>query len=169
MTLEMRHSSEHEIATSIRSVVRADDWTEFDLEPVLAKFIGIRLRRKEARRAVNAALAELGPRAWSAQCFAVRCKVMPDDIESVLMVLARALAIPASRPITPRLVCKALGITNRERLRWTKDRRLPQSGSVSIRRAQIISVPTYSVRRIQALADDASVIAAWRDADHAMG
>lgn len=55
-----------------------------------------------------------------------------------------------------------LGITSQERLRWTKDGRLKQGGSVTIKRGQLISVPTYSISDVEFLADNPAIIANWR-------
>ncbi len=86
---------------------------------------------------------------------------------------ACALVLPASRPLTPRLVLSALPISAQERLRWTKDGRLLQAGAVTIRRAHSISVATYAVETISELAEDPSIIALWREQDalrlHATG
>lgn len=76
-----------------------------------------------------------------------------------------ALILLASRPLTPRLVLAALPISAQERLRWTKDRRLPRSGTVTIQRGHPVSVTTYAVGTIDRLDRDPSMIAGWRAED----
>src|SRR5580700_6776554 len=83
---------------------------------------------------------------WCPKLLELRCatEVSTDLIEGKLDDLAEALARIAWRPLTPRLVAAALGISGQERARWTKDGRLPQSGQVLVRRGPLLSVPTYS-------------------------
>jgi hypothetical protein len=56
-------------------------------------------------------------------------------------------------------------IANKERLRWTKDCRLPRSGSVTIRAAHPVSVGTYGVDAVAKLVAGPLIIASWRRAD----
>tara|TARA_B100001057_G_scaffold93036_1_gene89386 strand:- start:1397 stop:1606 length:210 start_codon:yes stop_codon:yes gene_type:complete len=43
---------------------------------------------------------------------------------------AEILDAIATRALTPKEICKALEISNQERLRWTKDGRLKTSGTL---------------------------------------
>lgn len=161
-----RHIGQSPIAVDIERQIDVH-WGEcglvcFDFEELPQKFLGIRLRQQEARRCVNASLAAPCDRAWEKDRFAVCVRVEPDSVGAILTRCACALTAPAMRPLTPRLVRKALPISNQERLRWTKDGRLPQSGSVSIRRAQPISVPTYAVHVIEALLAHPNIMDRWR-------
>ncbi len=52
-----------------------------------------------------------------------------------------ALLEPATRPLTPRPRLGSAANHPQERVRWTKDGRLAQSGAVTMKRAQLISVP----------------------------
>jgi hypothetical protein len=83
----------------------------------------------------------------------------------VLWRVAEVLAEIASRPLTPRLLVTALNITTKERLRWTKDGRLPRSGAVLVKRAHVVAVPTYAVSLVEELIARPDIIAAWRDQD----
>jgi hypothetical protein len=58
-------------------------------------------------------------------------------------------------------------IANKERLRWTKDCRLPRSGSVTIRAVHPVSVSvgTYGVDAVAKLVAGPLIIASWRRAD----
>jgi hypothetical protein len=59
----------------------------------------------------------------------------------------------------------ALNITKRERLRWTKDGRLPRSGAVLVKRAHVVAVPTYAVSLVEELMALPAILAIWRDQD----
>jgi hypothetical protein len=77
------------------------------------------------------------------------------------------LARIAWRPLTPRLVAEVLKISGQERVRWTKDGRLPTSGRELVQQRQLIAVPIYAVELIASLAAQPETLTAWRlrDAD----
>ena len=91
---------------------------------------------------------------WSRETLELRFTpgASSDLIESKLGSPAEALARIAWRPLTPRLVATALAISGQERVRWTKDGRLPHSGQAVARRGSLLSIPTYSVEAIENLA-----------------
>jgi hypothetical protein len=68
----------------------------------------------------------------------------------------------AQRPYTAEEVRERLGITNQERLRWTKEGRLRRGGNEIIDRGQKIAVTTYEVASIDALALAPETIELWR-------
>ena len=68
----------------------------------------------------------------------------------------------AQRPYTAGEVRERLGITNQERLRWTKEGRLRRGGNEIIDRGQKIAVTTYEVASIDALALAPETIELWR-------
>jgi hypothetical protein len=127
--------------------------------------LGFRIRREEVGHFLNQAFANCAP-GWdeagstltipTAQAAAARL---------VLLRVVAALAEIASRPLTPRLLAAALSITTKERLRWTKDGRLPRSGAVLVKRAHVVAVPTYSVSLAEELIARPDILAAWRDRD----
>jgi len=92
-----------------------------------------------------------------------------DQIEGKLSEVAEALARVAWRPLTPRLVAEALGISGQERARWTKDGRLRHSGQAAVRRGNSPSTPTYSVGVIQNLVVYPEIVTAWREQDAGRG
>jgi hypothetical protein len=104
------------------------------LKPCFDAHLGLRLRRDEAercvRRVVTGDACSWNPKLLELTCVSEACAL----IEGKLGDLANALAEIAWRPLTPRLVGAALGISGRERARWTKDGRLPHSGHVVARR-----------------------------------
>jgi len=137
----------------------ADGW-RVTAGRAFAAHLGLRLRWSEVRRGT----LKLGARAPDVQCF--------DDLVMLLdrrpgsatpMTLASMMTRIAARPLPGRVVIQVLGISNRERIRWTKDGRLPAGGFANIRRGHLMSIPTYDPDRIQALTQ--AVIQSWREAD----
>lgn len=137
----------------------ADGW-RVTAGRAFAAHLGLRLRWSEVRRGA----LKLGARAPDVQGF--------DDLVMLLdrrpgsatpMTLASMMTRIAARPLPGRMVIQVLGISNRERIRWTKDGRLPAGGFANIRRGHLMSIPTYDPERIQALKQ--IDIRAWREAD----
>jgi hypothetical protein len=71
----------------------------------------------------------------------------------------------ARKPINQRNVERLLAITSAERIRWTKDGRLPVSGTSQIQRGQKIVLWTYPPGRIERLMARPELIAGWRTED----
>lgn len=91
----------------------------------------------------------------SAQAFTI---ALLRKVEAVVEALA-------ARPMTPRMVRQVLGITNRERLRWSKDGRLPAAPLVVEKRGQAFTVGLYAARAIRHLVENPSILAEWRRTD----
>jgi hypothetical protein len=81
----------------------------------------------------------------------------------VLSTLDEHLTAIVSRPLSPRNLQTLLGITGGERLRWTREGRLPREGSAFIRKGQLISLATYAVAPAEHLAQHPEIIANWRE------
>jgi hypothetical protein len=63
------------------------------------------------------------------------------------------------------MVEEILSITSDERRRWTKDGRLPSSGTTSFKRGKNrVSLPLYSPEAIAALAQGQNLLQSWRAA-----
>src|SRR5262249_15381651 len=89
-----------------------------------------------------------------------------DRVEQIVDDLKRKLDVIAKERLTPRMVEEILGITSKERSRWTKDGRLPKSGTSSFKRGrQKIQLSTHPPDKIAALAIHPEVIEAWRTND----
>jgi hypothetical protein len=158
-------------ASAFVEVTCEQDTLRLSLKRAFTQHLGLRLRSAEARRQI---LRGLGRTSIRYRLVASDDLVIafPDERASLLSVLQdldMALKRTASRPLTPRLVQDALGITNQERLRWTKDGRLRTHGSVSFRRGQRITVSTYGVRDIERLLATPAIIAGWREEDERAG
>ncbi len=74
----------------------------------------------------------------------------------------------ASKPISQKHVDRLLDISSAERLRWTKDGRLPTSGTASFTNGKAkILIETYPPDAIEALAAHPEIILRWREIDAA--
>jgi hypothetical protein len=149
-------------------VLRADtDGLHISVGRCFDMHLGLRLRADEVQRCIYRVFGR-GSR-WDPQLKELTCAAAPSpEVESRLDSLAEALARIAWRPLTPRLVAAALGISAQERVRWTKDGRLPRSGQAFARRGALLSVPTYAVALIEDLAAHPEKVAAWREQEAAL-
>ena len=132
------------------------DKESFDarIQETLLSHIGLQVRRGEAQRRVRSCLRRKNPgnaSNWSPHCV----------VDEVAIELAKL----AVKPMTPRQLLRALPISNRERVRWTKDGRLPTSGRVYIRRGQLISVVTYAPAVVEFLTASPEYLSEWRSHD----
>lgn len=134
----------------------------------LEECYGLKARERELRRRIRSTLRRLGPFEGPAQAHSLTFVPKPEVLAVVPMALADldgAIERIATRPFSTRQIEAALGITARERLRWTKDGRLPRSGSATIMKGQLITLSTYAVDTVARLAGDASIIDDWRRTD----
>lgn len=139
---------------------------ELDFRDPFNKMLGLSLRKTEARRTVLAISNRSGRSNWIEGTDRLRFRevdAMRLDYDWNRIVLE--LTAIARRPLTPRLLMDVLPISSSERLRWTKDGRLSQSGNVLIKRGQLVSVPTYDVAFVEALLAAPDRISAWRNFD----
>lgn len=90
---------------------------------------------------------------------------MANHAEKLRDVILRKLAAIAQKPLSPRKVEKILSISPAERLRWSKDGRLRQSGTAQILRGSKIRLCTYPPQEIERLLSNPEIIAVWRQAD----
>lgn len=136
----------------------------------LEECFGLRTRERELRRRIRSVLKRLGPLEGPAQAHSLTLAPKPEAVaiaQAALDDLDGAIERIATRPFSCRQIEEMLGITARERLRWTKDGRLPRSGSATITRGQSITLSTYAVDTVARLAGDASIIDDWRRTDGA--
>ena len=135
------------------------------LKQALAQHLGLRLRLSEVRRCALRVLSKTNAEDRIDVCGELIIRNPEESVASLAQEIDSALKITARRPLTPRLVQSALGITNQERLRWTKSGHLRAHGSESFRRGQRITVSTYAVKQIEQLLADPAIIAGWREQD----
>ncbi|WP_150127009.1 hypothetical protein [Sphingomonas panacis] len=164
---DRRAAETYRLADMVSVTASTPEWARLNFTSIRRHHLGLALRWDEARRQISAALRGVVKREWidGADHLLVETTHPDLSLRSIILRCTDALVGPARRPLTPRLLMAALSITNKERLRWTKDGRLPRSGSVTIRAAHPVSVSTYGVDTVAELVADPSIIAAWRRAD----
>lgn len=117
---------------------------------------GLRVREGEVRKA----LAKIGAQQLSIAPENEAGRYVFCASKAMVSRISNALSRIALRPLTGRYVNLVLSIENQERLRWTKQGWLPSLRSETIRKGQIISIPTYDPMVIQSIS--AQTIALWR-------
>jgi hypothetical protein len=128
--------------------------------------LGLNLRKKQVRRSVISIAREAADFSWESDTsIGLALSIGHPTMRSLLDRLTERLSAIAERPLTPKELLAALPITNRERLRWTKDHRLTRSGGIQIRQGQIITIPTYSVSAVEGILADRTILDRWREAD----
>jgi hypothetical protein len=155
------------------TVIRTSGANVYELcfRDAIDRHIGLKFRSAEVERRIRARTRAIGRHQWNDATHRLSLEVEPDSqhFDKYCNTVSAELAAIAFRPFTPRLLVSALAITNRERLRWTKDGRLRTSGSVTIRCSQLINVPTYEVRLVEELIANPSIINGWRNDDRCAG
>ena len=140
-----------------------------DLEALLARIPSLRLRPKEARSALRKHLSGQERVRWIENAIVISF-VNAEGKHAAARLLktsADILEVIATRPLTPKEICKALKISNQERLRWTKNGRLKTSGTLTFATGRRVTVPTYSARWVADLLNDHQKIVGWRKQDAA--
>lgn len=129
----------------------------------------LNLRKEEAVRLIRRHLGRVGGLVYFGldMKIAVFARYSLENVALQLIVgrLDSRLDEILNRPLPPKRLQTLLGISSQERLRWTKDGRLPRSGVIKFRRGGVISISTYPVDRIIQLIDTPSFIEKWRQED----
>jgi hypothetical protein len=137
-------------------------------EPAHDLTLGSPRRAKEACHCVLGLLKRRRIKSWKGED-EVRASIPRDDVgklPDLLSEIDTALDAFRRQRLHPRVVEEILGITANERRRWTKDGRLPQSGSGSFRRGkQSIYFAFHPAAKIEALAREPEKIESWRNED----
>lgn len=137
-------------------------------EPAPELTLGSRRRAKEARQSVVSLLKRHGFKAMrdGEEIRAAVSLCALGNLPGLLSEIDAALDAFRKQRLHPRVVEEILGITSRERRRWTKDGRLPQSGTGSFGRGrQSIHFALHPAAKIAALARQPETIEAWRRKD----
>jgi hypothetical protein len=128
--------------------------------------LGLALRQREARRCLRSTVKRSARIQWLDENEAQFVpKVDGFHLHPLLEVMSHKLFRIARRPLSAKELLVVLPITNKERLRWTKDGRLMQQGTASMKRGQAISVTTYAIGPVEALLADPQEVERWRARD----
>jgi hypothetical protein len=93
-------------------------------------------------------------------------QAMASELPALLARIDALLDAFKKEGLHPRAVEEILGISSRERLRWTKACRLPKAVAGSFRAGPLsIYFAMYAASKIAELAKNPDVIRSWRDAD----
>lgn len=87
-------------------------------------------------------------------------------VRNILEFIDRKLDHLESEPLTTKMVEEILKISSRERVRWTKDGRLPSTGKASFKRGKNrVHLFMYPPLAIAELASRPQIVTDWRAAD----
>lgn len=138
--------------------------TAIDFSQVVSKHPSLKLRWGELRKK----LKKIARRYNGAQLDLEKQTLHVNDpsvLEAVNAELMSTVWEVATRPYSGPEVVNRLSIRNSERVRWTKDQRLPVFKRSLVKRGQLVSVPTYATATIEALVAQPELIKEWRDRD----
>ncbi|OUI95868.1 hypothetical protein HK13_03340 [Acetobacter indonesiensis] len=85
----------------------------------------------------------------------------PNDTRDIEKLITTVEEI-CTRPFTPATVQDALGISSRERIRWTRDGKLRSIGTKMIKDRGRFSLTLYSVEDVARLLMSPEILASWR-------
>ncbi|MEO0464420.1 MAG: hypothetical protein AAF127_14930 [Pseudomonadota bacterium] len=142
-------------------------WT-LDLGCLFAAIPSLRCRRVEARRKVERIWGRvLSDGTWQGDALTMLLLAngLEDTADLPVSESATLLNAIASRPLSPKELCGVLEISKQERLRWTKDGRLKQSGTLTFKAAQQVTFPTYSARWVNEFLRNGRKVDHWRKTD----
>jgi hypothetical protein len=124
-------------------------------------------REQELRRRFQRKL-----RGWRPVTKSVKGKIVtatfdePKQAQAAIQDIERMLDGFVKERLSPKMVEEILGITSVERLRWTKDGRLPKSGTGSFRKGRhVFQFYLHPPAEIAKLAADPAIISRWREVD----
>ncbi|MEO0420274.1 MAG: hypothetical protein AAF249_15530 [Pseudomonadota bacterium] len=142
-------------------------WT-LDLGCLFAAIPSLRCRRVEARRKFERIWGRVSSDGtWQGDALAML--LLADGLGKTtdlpVSESATRLDVIASRPLSPKELCGVLEISKQERLRWTKDGRLKQSGTLTLNAAQQLTVPTYFALWVNNFLRNGRKVDHWRKTD----
>ncbi len=157
------------IKSRFLGITLAEGVTIIQFNPNRALTAGSALRSQQAIRVVRSALKRLKNRKIHDNKEGLVAQIFHSDhaqIQQVVTALDQKLADFAEEPLTTKIVEEILCITSKERVRWSKDGRLPNTGRASFKRGQNrVNLFTYSPTVVMDLAKRPETIANWRSID----
>lgn len=159
------------ITSRVLDITLTGNVTEIRFKPDRLLTAGSERRARQAVQIVRSALRRLKNRRLHEDGEGITAQIVEADdvaVESIVATIDHKLDDLGQEPLTAKMAEEILGITSRERVRWSKDGRLPNVGKASFRRGQNrINLFTYSPTAIAELAAAPEVIAKWRTMDGA--
>ena len=160
------------IESRFLTIMFAGQAMEIQFSPNGSLTAGSERRARRAMRIVRSAFKRLKYREIRDHDEGITVQILHADdvsIQHMVATVDQKLGYLAQEFLTTKMVEEILGITSRERTRWSKDGRLPNSGRASFKRGQNrVSLFTYSPVAIADLTKHPELIANWREMD-AMG
>ncbi|MFT3964520.1 MAG: hypothetical protein QM690_01380 [Sphingobium sp.] len=158
---------QHSILSSLQYRLAQEEGEEVDFTHAITTHLGLRLRLMEARRKIFATARKKGRRYWIGDRHILRFQAAlgRDRLFAYMDQISQELALIAERPLTPRQLVEIVSITSQERLRWTKDGRLPACGVSTLKHRHQVAMPVYSVALAEQLMAEPSLIHQWRAND----
>ena len=156
------------ISSQYLNIASAGGVLTLSVEDSLERHIGLRHHKQRVGRLLAKHLKSFSE--VPKNCHALSIPV-PKDETLVRQLLLKLRAIDrllddiACEPLGPKVVERALGITTQERLRWSKDGRLPLRGTGQLRYNKVVSFPTYAPEKLDVLISNPAAIAVWRQLD----
>ena len=157
------------LSTRNLSVMAGSETIVLSYEPSWPMTLGSQLREQDLRKKFKAPLQRWSPHeivdagrtitaCWGAADFE-QAKLAIADLDRMLNAFRK-------ERLAPKIVEEILGINARERRRWTKDGRLPKSGTGQFKKGQqVFRFYLHPAEGIARLAANPKIIAEWREAD----
>jgi DNA-binding GntR family transcriptional regulator len=154
------------VSSRYTRVVPSADGIDLVIEFPFRLTLGLAQRKKQARRRIHKALAmeRVVDTAHGEACVIARFGLgMANGVRHAADTIEKSLTALAAERLTPKAVEEALGISSKERIRWTKEGRLPRSGTGTFKKgAHVFQHSLHPADKIADLAENPAVIASWR-------
>ncbi|UFX46491.1 hypothetical protein HAP47_0007350 [Bradyrhizobium sp. 41S5] len=155
------------IKSRFLEVKREGTVVTFRFEPQADLTIGSHQRFKQSIRLVKTQLKCVADQVQT-QGGCVTARSLNADIVEITNLVSEIdarLGQLRDEKVPIKMLEEVLGVTPRERQRWTKDGRLPAKGNAFIQRGQTIRLWTYSPDVVARLLKHPEIIDGWRKAD----
>lgn len=157
------------VTSRFLDITLTENITEIRFKPDRSLTAGSERRARQAVQIVRSALKRLKSRRLHEDGEGITAQIVEASdvaLERIVATIDHKLDDLGQEPLTAKMAEEILGITSRERVRWSKDGRLPNAGKASFRRGQNrINLFTYSPTAIAELVADPEIIENWRTMD----
>lgn len=161
--------SDAKLSSRYATIIDSAKGLSITFRPSSELTLGSSRREKAIKRRVAKLLRNSRPFLLSVDDEQICATFGPDaegELPAALSAIDASIEAFKEERLYPKVVEEILQITSRERLRWTKDGRLPRSGAAAFGVGQrSIHFALHPVEQIAALSKSPEIIAAWRSAD----